>query len=92
VRGDTDHCLHEALAHMNLLGDLGRRGLDWSFHSPGRPLRGDDESQFAPDHGGVHSDSLESDGSRRGRPPPTPRLRREPPTGPLDIAAEDLPF
>ena len=44
VRGDTDHCVHEALAHMNLLADVKRRGLDWSFHSPGRPLRGADES------------------------------------------------
>jgi ATP-dependent DNA helicase DinG len=43
VRGDTDHCLHEALAHMNLLGELGRRGLDWSFHSPGRKLQGNDD-------------------------------------------------
>jgi ATP-dependent DNA helicase DinG len=75
VRGDTDHCLHEALAHMNLLGDLARRGLDWSFHSAGRKLHGNDE-----ENGDV------------APTPIPPRLRREPPPGPLDIAAEDLPF
>jgi hypothetical protein len=75
VRGDTDHCLHEALVHMNLLGDLAQRGLDWSFHSPGRKLYGNDE------------ENVEVEPSD-----PPPRLRREPPPGPLDIAAEDLPF
>jgi hypothetical protein len=77
VRGDTDHCLHEALAHMNLLGDLTQRGLDWSFHSPGRKLYGNEEENV--------------EGERESTPTPS-RLRREPPPGPLDIAAEDLPF
>ena len=31
VRGDTDHCVHEALAHMGMLADVERRGLDRSF-------------------------------------------------------------
>ena len=51
VRGDTDHCVHEALAHMNLLADVKRRGLDWSFHSPGRPLRAGDESRGGDESG-----------------------------------------
>lgn len=38
VRGDTDHCIREALAHMHLIGDVKRRGLDWSFHSPTKSL------------------------------------------------------
>jgi len=31
VRGDTDHCVREALAHMEMLADVRRRGLEWSF-------------------------------------------------------------
>jgi ATP-dependent DNA helicase DinG len=34
VRGDTDHCLREALAHMGMLADLRRRGLEQSFGVP----------------------------------------------------------
>jgi ATP-dependent DNA helicase DinG len=81
VRGDTDHCLHEALAHMNLLGGLSQRGLDWSFHAPGRKLYGNEESESAP---------TERDDAAGA--PAVPRSRRERPPGPLDIAAEDLPF
>jgi Rad3-related DNA helicase len=33
VRGDTERCIHEALLHMNLLEDVRKRGLDWSFAS-----------------------------------------------------------
>ncbi|MBL8857000.1 MAG: hypothetical protein JNL28_00635 [Planctomycetes bacterium] len=76
VRGDTDHCVHEALAHMNLLQDVKRRGLDWSFHSPGKPLRAHEEEE----HTGAPF-----------VPPPVVR-RREPPPEPFRIASEDLPF
>jgi Rad3-related DNA helicase len=31
VRGDADRCLHEAFAHMGLLADVKRRGLDQPF-------------------------------------------------------------
>jgi len=31
VRGDADRCLHEAFAHMGMLADVRRRGLDLSF-------------------------------------------------------------
>jgi ATP-dependent DNA helicase DinG len=31
VRGDTDYCVHEALAHMEMLADVRRRGLITSF-------------------------------------------------------------
>jgi len=31
VRGDTDRCLHEALAHMGMLADVAGRGLDTPF-------------------------------------------------------------
>lgn len=31
VRGDTDHCVREALRHMNLTDEVGARGLDTPF-------------------------------------------------------------
>lgn len=79
VRGDTDHCVHEALAHMNILADVKRRGLDWSFHSPGRPLRATLEDETA-----------QIDVPRPA--PPQKRLRREPPSEPFEVSPEDLPF
>ena len=41
VRGDADRCLHEALAHMGMLADVRRRGLDqpfagWRLEAPPR--------------------------------------------------------
>ncbi len=40
VTGETDHCLHEALAHMGMLADIERRGLTASFHKSPPPRRG----------------------------------------------------
>jgi ATP-dependent DNA helicase DinG len=77
VRGDTDHCVHEALAHMGLLQEVKRRGLDSSFRSDGRPLRGHEETPL--EH-------------ERPPAPPKVVRRREPPTDPFHIAPEDLPF
>ncbi|MDF1800225.1 MAG: helicase C-terminal domain-containing protein [Planctomycetota bacterium] len=34
VRGDTDHILREAFAHMGMLPDIERRGLAQQFHEP----------------------------------------------------------
>ncbi|MDZ4773488.1 MAG: helicase C-terminal domain-containing protein [Planctomycetota bacterium] len=90
VRGDTDHCVHEALAHMHLLADVKRRGLDSSFHSEGRPLRGHEDESM--EHGSSRARS-DSDAASEAPPAqPKPTRRREPPTGPIDISREDLPF
>jgi len=37
VRGDTDHCAHEALAHMGMLADVRRRGLTDTFREESAP-------------------------------------------------------
>jgi Rad3-related DNA helicase len=37
VRGDTDTCLREALAHMGLLEEIEQRGMGWEF--PAAPNR-----------------------------------------------------
>jgi len=37
VRGDTDRCAHEALAHMGMLADVRRRGLGDSFREESAP-------------------------------------------------------
>ena len=37
VRGDTDHCVHEALAHMEMLAEVKRRGLTASFRDEEAP-------------------------------------------------------
>jgi len=42
VRGETDHCLHRAFAHQELLADIKRRGLErpfagWRPTRPGDP-------------------------------------------------------
>jgi ATP-dependent DNA helicase DinG len=44
VRGDTDRCIHEALAHMEMLSDVRRRGLDTPFGraDAGGPPRSED--------------------------------------------------
>jgi ATP-dependent DNA helicase DinG len=47
VRGDTDHCLHEALAHMEMLSDVARRGLAWSFRGDERVAENEGEERRA---------------------------------------------
>ena len=37
VRGDTDHCVREALAHMGMLADVERRGLGTAPPAPKTP-------------------------------------------------------
>ena len=37
VREDTDGCVREALAHMDMLADVSRRGLDTPFADEGAP-------------------------------------------------------
>jgi hypothetical protein len=85
VRADTDRCLREALAHMDLWADVERRGLAWSFAStstrPGAqaPLTAGDDGAVG--HGRARAAPL---------PAPAPPVRRAPPI--LDIPLEDLPF
>jgi hypothetical protein len=46
VRATTDECLHAGLAHMDMLADVRRRGLDTDF--AGEPLQGRRQDADAP--------------------------------------------
>jgi hypothetical protein len=91
VRGDTDHCVHEALAHMNLLADVRRRGLDTSFRSDGRPLRAHDDESNASEATRDAASGADAEGTEHPRQPKTAK-RRQPPPEPFDISRGDLPF
>lgn len=87
---ETDDCIHEALAHMNMLADVKRRGLDTPLASDvkrSRPAR--------PDPSGSHGPPVRkrSQAPRTFQPTPPPRPK-PPPAEPeiLDIPSGDLPF
>jgi len=40
VRGSTEDCVHAALAHMDMLADVRRRGLDGAFSASDEPTPG----------------------------------------------------
>ena len=82
VRGDTDHCVQAALAHMDMLSDVRRRGLTSTFGggSAESLVRETPVEMGPPSHSGPWVDGGES----------SPRRRPEPP--PFDIPVEDLPY
>jgi hypothetical protein len=61
VRGDTDRCIHEALLHMNLLEDVRRRGLDWSFASNERSRSGRNAVRAVGVDGGFEPSAIAGD-------------------------------
>lgn len=90
VRGDTDAVLHAAFAHMEMLPDIARRGLDTPFAEP-RPGTGDlfeDSAPLASDQAPPEGDlftpnlladlgsAVDEDDDPGPEPPPPPRPPR----------------
>ena len=95
VRGDSDRCVHEALAHMEMLADVRRRGLDWSFREliPNGSLddRRPTEIRVEP----LASRDMPGDPGGGDSVRETPRqivLPSERPIERPDVPLEDLPF
>jgi ATP-dependent DNA helicase DinG len=96
VRGDTDRCVHEALAHMEMLADVRRRGLEWSFSEllpsgarrPESPYAGRDEPDDRVREGVASEEAPpEPTAPTERRPLPSERPIERP-----DVPLEDLPF
>jgi len=91
VVGDTDRCLHEAFAHMDMLADLRRRGLERSFRGWGPNQRSaETDADRCAETAAVPTVEI----TGRPRFEEAPRERREPRTleTPPRISPEDLPF
>jgi Rad3-related DNA helicase len=65
IRADTDLCVREALAHMDLTDDVARRGLDWSFESRARDRNASDASARSKTSASKRADSSGGESKRR---------------------------
>ena len=86
VRADTDRCIREALAHMGLVEDVKRRGLDWGFPSSRSPSP---TASIPGRDGSAPVDFPESEDPRRAAPRSI--APREAPA-PMDVPLDDLPY
>jgi hypothetical protein len=88
VTKGTEECIHEALAHMNMLADVRRRGLDQPFEAPPGAASGrrgpPREAWRVREDSSTRSPERPDSGERRPRPLPGPEI--------LDIPVQDLPF